>query len=214
MHSRIWSICPCTSSLLLIIRQTSESGGLTNGYRHMSCSHISMLITLRSMDSVFLGDSAVTTRASACVGDVGTWMKSHCNSTLRKPRFSGVQRLVGSTRLQTTQWWWAWILFNPSSMSGISAFTWCRSVDADAFQAASSWLAVLHQICSISRSIRRSVVQSRIVSYMSHFRLQWCDASLPARLLEWLPLVINAVARLVVGSPKCDHVTPLLHDLH
>ena len=39
-------------------------------------------------------------------------------------------------------------------------------------------------------------------------------ACLPARQLDRLQSVQNAAARLVFGSRKYDHVTPLLHDLH
>ena len=39
-------------------------------------------------------------------------------------------------------------------------------------------------------------------------------AGLPTRLLDRLQSVLNAVARLVYGSRKYDHVTPLLLDLH
>ena len=39
-------------------------------------------------------------------------------------------------------------------------------------------------------------------------------AGLPTRLLDRLQSVLNAAARLVYGSRKYDHVTPLLMDLH
>jgi len=60
-----------------------------------------------------------------------------------------------------------------------------------------------------------------IVSYWSRqlvlSRLDYCRATLtglPARLLDRLQSVLNAAERLVYGSPKYDHVTPLLKDLH
>ena len=39
-------------------------------------------------------------------------------------------------------------------------------------------------------------------------------AGLPARQLNRLQTVLNAAARLVYSERRCDHVTPLLRDLH
>ena len=80
----------------------------------------------------------------------------------------------------------------------------------------SSCFAVLRQIRSISRSVSRSVLQSLIVSLVLS-RLDYGSATLaglPARQLDRLQSVLNAAARLVFGSRKYDHVTPLLRDLH
>ena len=80
----------------------------------------------------------------------------------------------------------------------------------------SSCFAFLRQIRSISRSVSRSVVQSLIASLVLS-RLDYGGetlACLLARLLDGLQSVQNAAARLVFGSRKYDHVTPLLHDLH
>jgi hypothetical protein len=59
-------------------------------------------------------------------------------------------------------------------------------------------------------------VQSLIVSLVLS-RLDYGSATLaglPACLLDRLQSVLNAAARLVYGSRKYDHVTPLLRDLH
>ena len=39
-------------------------------------------------------------------------------------------------------------------------------------------------------------------------------ACLPAHLLDGLQLILKTAARLVFGSRKYDHATPLLRDLH
>jgi hypothetical protein len=39
-------------------------------------------------------------------------------------------------------------------------------------------------------------------------------AGIPTRLLDRMQSVLNAAARLVYGSRKFDHVTPLLRELH
>ena len=74
--------------------------------------------------------------------------------------------------------------------------------------------AILRQIRSIRRSLRRSTlsISSFIVS-----KLDYCNvalAELPSCDLIRLQSVVNAAARLTVGAQRHDHITPLLADLH
>jgi len=56
----------------------------------------------------------------------------------------------------------------------------------------------------------------------SHWCCVWCYtgwtiamlAGIPLHLARRLQSVMNAAARLVCASSKCDHITPLLHQLH
>jgi len=68
----------------------------------------------------------------------------------------------------------------------------------------------------IRRSVPRTVFQS-LVSCLVLSRLDYCNAVLAGILLHLarrLQSVMNAAARLVFASSKCDHITPLLRQLH
>jgi len=76
----------------------------------------------------------------------------------------------------------------------------------------SACFAVLRQHRGIRRSILRTVFQS-LVSCLVLPRLDYCNsilAGIPRRLQS----VMNAAARLVFSSSKCDHITPHLRQLH
>jgi len=80
----------------------------------------------------------------------------------------------------------------------------------------SSCFAVLRQIRSISRSVSQQTLQSLVVSLVLS-RLDYGNATLAgvaSNQLDRLQSVMNAAARLVCSARKCDHITPLLQDLH
>jgi hypothetical protein len=166
------------------------------------------------------GDHAqLESRVSACVNDVGSWMRSN---RLQLNTAKTEVSWFASTRRQHQ------IPDDPLSV-GLDLVQPVRSVrdlgiylDSDlsmrthVTRTVSSCFAVLRQIRSISRSVSRSVLQSLIVSLVLS-RLDYGSATLaglPTRLLDRLQSVLNAAARLVYGSRKYDHVTPLLRDLH
>ncbi len=76
----------------------------------------------------------------------------------------------------------------------------------------SSCFKVMRQIRSIGRSVLQSLIVSLVFSRLDYGSAT--PAGLPTRLLERLQSVLNAVARLVYGSRKYDHLIPLLKDLH
>jgi len=48
-------------------------------------------------------------------------------------------------------------------------------------------------------------------------RLDWCNAlyyGISDELMRRLQSVQNAAARLITGTRRCDHISPLLHQLH
>ena len=76
----------------------------------------------------------------------------------------------------------------------------------------------------IRSSVPRTVLQS-LVSRLVQLRLDYCNAvlagmsmsmsmSIPLHLARRLQSVMNAAAWLVFASSKCDHITPLLRQLH
>ena len=73
-----------------------------------------------------------------------------------------------------------------------------------------------HWLRSIRRSIPRTVFQS-LVSCLVLPRLDYCNsmlAGIPLHLVRRLESVMNAAARLVFSSSKCDQITPHLRQLH
>jgi len=80
----------------------------------------------------------------------------------------------------------------------------------------SSCFAVLRQIRSIRRSVSQQTLQSLVVSLvLTH--LDYGNAKLAGMAssqLDRLQSVMNAAARLICSARKCDHITPLLQDLH
>jgi len=80
----------------------------------------------------------------------------------------------------------------------------------------SSCFAVLRHIRSIRRSVSQQTLQSLVVSLLLT-RLDYGNATLAglaSNQLDRLQSVMNAAARLVCSARKCDHITPLLQDLH
>ena len=80
----------------------------------------------------------------------------------------------------------------------------------------SACFAVLRQLRGICRSVPRTVFQS-LVSCLVLPRLDYCNSVLDGITLHFvrrLQSVMNAAARLVFSSSKCDHITPHLRQLH
>jgi len=80
----------------------------------------------------------------------------------------------------------------------------------------STCFAMLRQLRGIRRSIPGTVFQS-LVSCLVLPRLDYCNSVLvgiPLHLVRHLQSVMNAAARLVFSSSKCDHITPHLRQLH
>jgi len=144
-------------------------------------------------------------RVSAIINDVGSWMRSNkLQPNTAKTEVLWLCRFVGSIRFQTTCWRWVWTLFSPWSCY----LPWFGLIDAD---------ACVQLFCgsATDRSVRRSVSRSDLQSLIASLVLSRLDfgsatlAWLPARLLDRLQSVLNAAERLVYGSRKHDHVTPL-----
>jgi hypothetical protein len=81
---------------------------------------------------------------------------------------------------------------------------------------AAGCFAVLRQLRSVRRSLSRESLISLVVSLVLT-RLDYCNAvlaGLPNCQIDRLQSVINTAARLIFSARRCDHVTPLLAQLH
>lgn len=75
---------------------------------------------------------------------------------------------------------------------------------------------ILRQLMTIRHHIPQATFASLVVQLILS-RIDYCNIALiglPKQQLTRLQLVINAAARLVTGTHRHDHITPLLYDLH
>ena len=83
-------------------------------------------------------------------------------------------------------------------------------------QTVSACFGILSQLRSIRRSLSHLVFQSLIAALVLT-KLDFGNAALagiPLFQLDRLQAVMNAAARLIYQSSRCDHITPLLQCLH
>ena len=81
---------------------------------------------------------------------------------------------------------------------------------------AAGCFAVLRQLRGVRRSLSWDAFKALVVALVLS-RLDYCNAvlvGLPSSQLDRLQAVINAAARLIFNARRCDHITPLLQELH
>ena len=74
----------------------------------------------------------------------------------------------------------------------------------------------LRQLRPVVRSLSVNATKTLVQAFIS-CRLDYCNSLLfgiSDGLLRRLQSVQNAVARLVTGARRCDHITPVLRQLH
>ena len=74
----------------------------------------------------------------------------------------------------------------------------------------------LRQLRPVVRSMTAEAARTVAAEFISS-RLDYCNAllhGLPNTLLRKLQSVQNATARLITGTRRCDHMTPVLRELH
>jgi len=74
----------------------------------------------------------------------------------------------------------------------------------------------LRQLCPIIRSLTMEAAKTIAQAFIS-CHLDYCNSllySISDSLLQRLQSVQNAAARLVTGMRRCDHITPVLRQLH
>jgi len=156
---------------------------------------------------------------STCVDDVALWMRCNrlqlntsktevlwCASSRRQHQIP-----VGSIRIGAD------FVLPASTVRNLGIYQDSDvSMRSHVKKTVSSCFAALRRIRSIRRSVPRRVLVSLVVSLVLT-RLDYGNATLsglPASLLNRLQSVLNAAARLIFSARRCDHITPLLRDLH
>ena len=74
----------------------------------------------------------------------------------------------------------------------------------------------IRQLKSVKSSLTREALYSLIQAFV-HCRLDYCNSALTgvAKVsVQKLRSVQNMAARMVTGARRCDHITPILEDLH
>ena len=74
----------------------------------------------------------------------------------------------------------------------------------------------LRQLRPLTRSLSTAAAETVVHAFIAS-RLDYCNALLYGvsdRLMCRLQSVQNAAARLVTGARRCDHITPILRQLH
>ena len=74
----------------------------------------------------------------------------------------------------------------------------------------------LRQIRPAIRSLTPDAARTNVQTFIA-CRLDWCNSLLygvSENLLMKVQSVENAAARLLTSARRCDHITPLLHQLH
>ena len=74
----------------------------------------------------------------------------------------------------------------------------------------------LRRIAEIRRFLTRAAAENLIHALITS-RLDFCNslfAGLPSSAIKRLQAVQNAAARLLTGTRKFDHISPILHELH
>ena len=74
----------------------------------------------------------------------------------------------------------------------------------------------LRQLQSVKSSLNREALHSLIQAFV-HCRLDYCNSALGGVTkiyLHKLQSVQNMAARTVTAVPRCEHITPVLEDLH
>ena len=74
----------------------------------------------------------------------------------------------------------------------------------------------IHNISKIRRYLDRPSMECIVHSFITT-KLDYCNSLLcgaPAKLLNKLQRVQNVAARILTGTKRCEHITPVLHTLH
>ena len=80
----------------------------------------------------------------------------------------------------------------------------------------SSCFYQLRRLRSVRRCLTRSAAETLVHAFVTS-RLDYCNsiyAGCPNKVLDKLQLIQNAAARIITGTCRTDHITPVLRDLH
>jgi len=101
-------------------------------------------------------------------------------------------------------------------MSGRICPSVCLSMDVHVVAVCHSGYYHLRQLRPLTRSLSSTAAKTVVHAFMAS-RLDYCNALLYGvsdKLMRRLQSVQNAAARLVTGVQCCEHITPILRQLH
>ena len=162
-------------------------------------------------------DTHISSRISACLNDIGTWMSSH-HLKLNLAKTELLYLPCNDSPLADLS-----ITINNSTVTP-SPTAKNLGVSLDNQLSFSSFIAATARSCRFSlfniRKIRHLLTTEAtqvLVQALVCSRLDYCNvllAGLPASATQPLQLIQNAAARLIFKQTKYCHITPLLRDLH
>jgi hypothetical protein len=195
-------------------------GWLTGGYRHLEAHFYAddTQLYLAFNPTVPGNEEKVVERVEACLKDVREWMLIHMlklNDTKTEFLIIGTPQLCRTTNTRQIQIGEA--VINPSKGArniGVY-FDQAMNLKKHVSNICQGAYFQLRNIAAIRRVLTRSAAECLIHAFITS-RLDFCNSllvGLPQNTLSRLQAVQNAAARLLTGSKKRDHITPVLHDL-
>jgi len=106
-----------------------------------------------------------------------------------------------STIIIKRKWWWWW---------------WCLTMADHVLAICRSGYFQLRQLRPVARSLTADTAKTIVHAFIA-CRLDYCNSLLHGitdSLFRRLQSVQNAAARLITGTRRRDHITPVLRDLH
>jgi len=158
-------------------------------------------------------------RLTRCITQIRDWMASNrlkLNEDKTQIIWLGTRQQLDKITVQT--------LSLPNATVSFSAVVNDLGVLLDSQLSMADHIAALSRSCffymrqlrSIKQSLTPDATRTLIHAFVSS-RLDYCNsilAGVSSQLLQKLQVIQNAAARLITGARRCDHMTPVLRDLH
>ena len=184
---------------------------------HRYADDTQLYITFRSGND--LEETTAITAMESCIADISQWLHSHqlkLNSDKTECLLIGTQQQLQKVSNSTS------LVGDPQiapSCEVQNVGTWFDSkmrMLSHINKTCSSTVYYLYIMCRIRKYLSRSVTESLVHVFITS-RTDYCNSvlyGLPKSHIMKLQWIQNAAARLVTGTPRFCHVTPLLFHLH
>lgn len=162
---------------------------------------------------------AAAAKLAACVKALDEWMGSNrlkLNADKTQLIWIGTRQQLAKltvTELQLTN---SVVLFTDMAMDLGVVLDGQLSMSRQVAAVCRSCFFQIRQLKSVKSSLTREALHSLIQSFV-HCRLDYCNSALAGVskvYLQKLQSVQNTAARMVSGVRRCEHITPVLEDLH